>query len=238
MNDFVNISGNLRIVEDGGLGLNTAILEKTHNYGHAHEGVLTFLRKGLVIGPGNNIIDFTTDVSGQSPPDVHFIEVENMTITDTSLVNAGNVNPFIADWAETDNDDDIPDGKLGNVRIWARDAAAEHDTPNMRDLGRFMPADIDAIPNGSESEFVYSGTVRRDMDGTLAYIGGGWSKPTAGPVPTYTQIGLAATVDSGRNDFLFSQATADAFIDAWNGGYLWEFRCTRARRNRPRVLPV
>ena len=182
VNEFANISGNLRLTVDGGIGLNLAIPERVHNYGHAHEGVLNFLRKGLEIGPGGNIIDFTADVSGSNPPDVHFIELENMTITDTSLVNAGNVDPFIADWAETANTDAIPDDKLGNVQIWARDSADEHETPNMLDLGRFAPADIAAIPNGGEQDFVYSGTVQRDTDGTLAYIGGGWSKPTASAV--------------------------------------------------------
>ena len=52
VNAFTNFSGNLRIIEDGGLGLNAAIPEKTHGYGNSHEGVLTFVRKGLAISPG------------------------------------------------------------------------------------------------------------------------------------------------------------------------------------------
>ena len=116
INEFQNISGNLHITEDGGLGLDTTILPKTHNYGHAHDGVVNFLRKGLVIGPGANQIDFTTLVTGASPPDVHFVEVENLTLTDSNLVNAGNVNPYIADWAEHGNLDAIPNSKLGEVR--------------------------------------------------------------------------------------------------------------------------
>ena len=43
VNEFSNISGNLHIIEDGGLGLNTEIPSKTHNYKHAHEGVVNFL---------------------------------------------------------------------------------------------------------------------------------------------------------------------------------------------------
>ena len=91
----------LHITEDGGLGLNASIPEQVHNYGHAHDGVLSFLRKGLSISPGASHIDFTALVTGASPPDVHFVEVVNMTLTNTSLVNSSNVNPFIADWAET-----------------------------------------------------------------------------------------------------------------------------------------
>ena len=83
INEFANISGNLHITEDGGLGLNTEIPEKTHNYKHAHEGVFNFLRKGLAISPGANLIDFEALVTGNSPPDVHFVDVMNMTITDT-----------------------------------------------------------------------------------------------------------------------------------------------------------
>ena len=83
INEFANISGNLHITEDGGLGLNTEIPEAVHNYKHAHEGVFNFIRKGLAISPGANIIDFTALVTGNNPPDVHFIDVMNMTITPT-----------------------------------------------------------------------------------------------------------------------------------------------------------
>ena len=83
INEFANISGNLHITEDGGLGLNAEIPEKTHNYKHAHEGVFNFIRKGLAIAPGANIIDFTALMTGNNPPDVHFTDVMNMTITPT-----------------------------------------------------------------------------------------------------------------------------------------------------------
>ena len=112
---LVNFSGNLRIIEDGGLGLDAAIPERTHNYGNVHEGVLIFIRKGLSVSPGVNIIEFEGQVSGNNPPDVDFGAVENMLLTDTSLVNANNVNPFIADWAETGDATPIPAGKLGNA---------------------------------------------------------------------------------------------------------------------------
>ena len=81
--EFANISGALHITEDGGLGLNTVILERTHNYRHSHDGILSFLRKGIAISPGANIIDFTTLVTGNNPPDVHFTDVMDMTITPT-----------------------------------------------------------------------------------------------------------------------------------------------------------
>ena len=180
INELVNFSGNLHITVDGGLGLNAEIPEKTHNYHNTHDAVLNFLRKGLAISPGASHIDFSTLVTGSNPPDSRFIEVENMTITNTSLVNASNVNPFIADWAEDGNTQEIPDDKLGAVRIWARDAADEHQTPTMLELGRFLQTDIDVIPNGGEQAFSYAGTVQKDMDGTLAYIGGGWTKAAAG----------------------------------------------------------
>ena len=112
---LVNFSGNLRIIEDGGLGLDAAIPEKTHDYGNVHEGVLIFIRKGLSVSPGVNIIEFEGLVSGNNPPDVDFGEVENLVLTDASLVNANNVNPFIADWAETGDATAIPAGKLGNA---------------------------------------------------------------------------------------------------------------------------
>ena len=112
---LVNFSGNLRIIEDGGLGLDAAIPEKTHDYGNVHEGVLIFIRKGLSVSPGVNIIEFEGLVSGNNPPDVDFGAVENLVLTDASLVNANNVNPFIADWAETGDATAIPAGKLGNA---------------------------------------------------------------------------------------------------------------------------
>ena len=81
IDEFANISGNLHITEDGGLGLNTEIPEKTHNYKHAHEGVFNFIRKGLAISPGVSQINFTALVTGNNPPDVHFVDVMDMTIT-------------------------------------------------------------------------------------------------------------------------------------------------------------
>ena len=81
INEFANISGNLHITEDGGLGLNTEIPEKTHNYKHAHEGVFNFIRKGMAISPGVSQINFTALVTGNNPPDVHFVDVMDMTIT-------------------------------------------------------------------------------------------------------------------------------------------------------------
>ena len=46
INEFQNISGNLHIIEDGGLGLNTEIPEAVHNYHHAHEGVFQLHSQG------------------------------------------------------------------------------------------------------------------------------------------------------------------------------------------------
>ena len=167
INEFANISGNLRISEDGGQGLNASIPEKNHGYGHAHEGVLNFVRKGLAISPGVNLIDFTTLVTGNSPPDVHFVAVENLILTDTSLVNANNVDPLIALWAGV------------NIRNWALENAGPNDTPAALQLGPFLQADIDAIPLSGEQEFFYRALVQKDPDGTLAYIGGSWRKQAA-----------------------------------------------------------
>ena len=191
INEFQNISGILRITEDGGNGLNVVIPTGHHNYGHAHEAVLNFIRKGLTVGPGVNTLTFTTLVTGNNPPDVHFVEVENLTITDTSLVNANNVNPFIADWAEHGNSDAIPDGKLTAVRSWAHESAADTDTPAALEIGAFFPAEITAIPNGGEAAFYYRARVLRDQDGTVAYIGGTWSlapQPAGLPLTWHTFV--------------------------------------------------
>ena len=183
INEFQNISGNLHIVEDGGLGLNAVVPEATHNYKHAHDGVLNFIRKGLAISPGVSHLDFTTEVTGASPPDVHFVEVENLTLTDTSLVNAENVGEFVQDWAEAGNVEQIPGAKL---------------SLGAQALGAFEQTDIDDIPLGGEQSFEYVATVQKDLDGTLAYIGGGWAKATAGgggggggltPVKVFTSDG-------------------------------------------------
>ena len=162
---FANISGNLHLRAAGGLGLSAAIPQETHNYGHAHTGELNFTRRGLLIAPGASQINFEAFVTGQSPPDTHFIEVKNLTLTDTSLVNAHNVDPFIAPWARAGNADQIPRPKLD------LDALA---------LGNFAQTDIDAIPTEGEQEFSYRATVLRDQDGTLAYVGGGWRLALAG----------------------------------------------------------
>ena len=192
VNEFANISGNLHIIEDGGLGLDAAIPEKTHNFHHAHDGVVNFFRKGLAIAPGVNQLDFTALVTGQNPPDVHFNTLENMTITNTSLVNSSNVNPFIADWAETDNTDDVPSGKLGNVKNWALENVSPVSFPFAQELGGFPLADIAAIPNGGEQQFLYHCVVQKDMDATLAYLGGSWTKEItaggSGGFPAFYQV--------------------------------------------------
>ena len=89
INEFQNISGNLHITEDGGLGLNTEIPEAVHNYHHAHEGTFNFIRKGLAIAPGASQINFTALVTGASPPAVHFVEVENLTMSKAAAGGAG-----------------------------------------------------------------------------------------------------------------------------------------------------
>ena len=180
VNEFANISGNLHIIEDGGNGLNAAIPERTHNYHHAHDGVVNFVRRGLTIGPGVNQIDFRALVTGPNPPDVRFVELENLTLTDTSLVNAGNVNPFIADWAEDGNADPVPDAKLTEIRSWARASAHANDYPFAQQLGGFNPFAVAEIANGEEQKFFYHAIVQRDPDGTLAYIGGSWAKEILG----------------------------------------------------------
>ena len=164
VNEFVNFTGNVHITSDGSLELNPYLLPNTHNYHNTHEATLNFLSKGLSIFPGPNQINFTTEVTGSSPPEVHFIEVENLTLTNTSLVNSGNVTPYIADWAEEGNNQQIPGGKL---------------SLGAQAIGAFQQVDIDAIPNGGSQLFVYQATVLKDMDSTLAYVGGGWTKAAA-----------------------------------------------------------
>ena len=112
VNDFVNFTGNVRITEEGGGGLAIVVPEKHHNYGHAHEAVLTFVRKRVAISPGASVLDFTTEVTGNNPPDIYITDAMNMTITDTELVNRTNVGQFVSDWAETGNVDLIPTEKL------------------------------------------------------------------------------------------------------------------------------
>ena len=198
INEFQNISGNLHIIEDGGLGLNAVVPEATHNYKHAHDGVLNFIRKGLAISPGIAHLDFTTLVTGATPPDVHFVEVENLTITDTSLVNAENVGEFVQDWAEAGNVEQIPGAKL---------------SLGAQALGAFDQTDIDDIPLGGAQAFEYVATVQKDLDGTLAYVGGGWAKATAGggggltPVKVFTSSGTLAE----EEEFFVTPLDAEAW---------------------------
>ena len=230
VNEFANISGNLHIIEDGGLGLNAGIPEKTHNYHHAHDGVVNFFRKGLAIAPGVNQLDFTALVTGQNPPDVHFNEIENMTITNTSLVNSSNVNPFISDWAETDNTDDVPAGKLGNVKNWAKLNVSPISTPFAQELGGFVPADIAGIPNGGEQEFRYYSLVQKDMDATLAYLGGSWVKyvPPVDPAAGNLPLALQATSTNALTLVSAPQLIPGMTLDASNftAGDTWRITAT------------
>ena len=196
-----NITGLLRISEDGGLGLNVAIPEKNHGYGHAHEGVLNFLKKGLAISPGVNIIDFTAFVTGNNAPAVHFQEIENLILTSTSLVNANNVDPLIEDWAGD------------NVKDWALESATELDTPGALEVGPFLQTEIEAISPGAQETFVLRSVVQKDMDGTLAYIGGSWRKPEPAGQPTFT---LVARLDPvlGNYNTVLTEPIKDTMIAA------------------------
>lgn len=199
LNELVTFSGTLRITEDGGGQLGIVVPPADHNYSHHHEATLTFIRRGMVLPVGQKTITFTTFVTGQNPPDVHFIEVGTLKLTPTALVNAANVGEFVADWAETGNADAIPSGKLTEVHPWALEDSPVESSPTMIELGRFVQDEVDAIPNGGEATFLYRGTVRRDTDGTLAYIGGGWESlgslvPSAGTVPGWY---YAAFVNGG-----------------------------------------
>ena len=62
------------------------------------------------------------------------------------------------------------------IRRFALDEAGSHETPTMTFLGRFGAGVIDGIPVGGEATFIYEGTVQKDLDGTLAYLGGRWGK--------------------------------------------------------------
>ena len=50
----------------------------------------------------------------------------------------------------------------------------------MINLGGFPAGSVEAIPNGGQQQFFYQGTVQRDDDGTLAYLGGSWDIQTPG----------------------------------------------------------
>ena len=171
---LVNFSGDLRIIEDGGLGLDAAIPQKTHDYGNVHEGVLIFIRKGLSVSPGINIIDFEGLVSGNNPPDVDFGEVENLVLTDASLVNANNVNPFIADWAETGDATAIPAGKLGNAPAGGLTLIAESTVRSMaRTIGA---ADVIAGRTLGAGDFVLAQCSHVNGDGDVQ-ASRGWNEP-------------------------------------------------------------
>ena len=71
---------------------------------------------------------------------------------------------FIADWAEEGNTEQIPGVKL---------------SLGAQAIGAFQQTDIDDIPAGGEQVFEYVATVQKDMDGTLAYVGGGWTRQAA-----------------------------------------------------------
>ena len=184
VNDFVSFSGVLQIIEDGGGGLNVLIPEVAHNFQHHHEATFTFVRRGLEIPENNKDLTFRALVTGQNPPDVHFIDVAPMKLTPTSLVNSTNVGEFVADFAEAGKPDvPVPDDKLTGVHEWALDSNpidATGTTPRAQELGRFPQADIDAIPLDGEQEFEYRTTVQKAQDSTLAYIGGSWRTVGAG----------------------------------------------------------
>ena len=112
LNDLVNFSGTLQITEDGGGGLNTIILPRTHNHSDHHEATLTFVRRGVEVPLGSKDILFTAGVTGGNPPDVHFIELETLKLTPTALVNSANVGEFVQDFAEEGNADVVPYAKL------------------------------------------------------------------------------------------------------------------------------
>ena len=187
LNDLVNFTGTLRITEDGGGGLNAVIPPHNHNYSNHHEATLTFVRRGVELTAGAKDILFTTLVTGNNPPDVHFVEVENLKLTPTALVNSANVGQFVQDWAEEGNPDPVPDDKLSRVHSWALGSSPDGDTPAVLELGSFLPADVADIPNGGENTFYYRARVQKDTDGTLAYIGGSWAKAD-GPTDTRTDV--------------------------------------------------
>ena len=66
-----------------------------------------------------------------------------LSLKTPNMGNTGsNVNPFIADWAETDNVEQIPGAKLALGAL---------------EIGAFQQTDIDGIPNGGEQRFDYEG---------------------------------------------------------------------------------
>ena len=166
VNNFQTFSGTLEVTAAGGLGLAQLIPPLTHSYSHHHEATLTFVKRGVNLPAGAKQVNFSAVVSGGGAPDVHFVQVENLKLTPHLRPAAG--------WAQEGSDAVVPDPKLGGVRPFALRTADEHQTPFMTDLGRFPAGAIDAIPLEGEQRFSYEGTVQKDADGTLAYVGGGW----------------------------------------------------------------
>ena len=198
VNDFQNFSGVLRITEDGGGGLNALVPSHNHNYSDHHEATLTFVRRGLQIPAGNKDLLFTTFVTGNNPPDVHFIELDTLKLTPTSLVNSNNVGEYVEDLAEVRH----PNVKVPRSKLDLGALA----------LGEFEQTIIDAIPNGGEQVFSYQATVQRDQDSTLAYIGGGWKVAEAGgSAPRWHKVGQWESITDSNQDMTF--VANDAFAD-------------------------
>ena len=106
-------------------------------------------------------------------------------------MNSGNVDPFIADWAEEGNTDPVPDPKLSGVKQWALESSPPLDVPTAEDIGTFDNADIAAIANQEEQLFVLEALVQRDADGTLATITRGWEPSAAAGVSGPQPLGTA-----------------------------------------------
>ena len=66
----------------------------------------------------------------------------------------------------------------GHIEPWALTYGDTGQTPGMLEIGGFTQAEIDAIPAGGSADFIYRGRVLKDVDSTLAYVGGGWQERT------------------------------------------------------------
>ena len=212
INDFTNFSGVLQVIADGGGGLNDLIPMIAHNFAQHHEQVFNFVRRGLEIPSANKDITFSTLVTGNNPPDVHFIEVMDLRLTPTALVNSTNVGEFVIDWAEEGNPDVISDDKLSGIGTGVHEWSLESNpleggvTPHAQELGRFTPSDIDAIAINESAEFEYRTTVERDDQDTVAYLGGAW-RPVGGGGGDGVIDGLTLAINGG-----LIQATANRSI--------------------------
>ena len=103
-----------------------------------------------------------------------FREVENLVLTDASLVNANNVNPFIADWAETGDATAIPAGKLGNAPAGGLTLIAESTVRSMaRTIGA---ADVIAGRTLGAGDFVLAQCSHVNGDGDVQ-ASRGWNEP-------------------------------------------------------------